>query len=167
MAFEIGLSLPFFLTPFKGAMEIVVRTLTGQTGMWCFVVEPDAAIDSVKKLIEEYEGIPPDQQRLSFAGNQLEDDRTLSSYNIIHESILDLVLRLRGMIKRFTSNDTSDPLVQFLLLSDDERTDAAIPTDQLRAKAKRGKYRAVSDVCVCQRLRHSKSGTLWYAVCLS
>ena len=77
-------------------MQIFVKTLTGP--VHSVVCYPDDTILSVKEQLEKkYEdGMPPNQQRLVYGGKNLDDERSLKDYNIIHNTTLHIVLRLRG-----------------------------------------------------------------------
>ena len=92
---HLGFSGPILKATCISGFYVAVKTLTGKS--ITVYIQPYDTVDDLKTKVQEIEGIPPDQQRFVFAGEQLEDDhKLLIDYNVQAGSTIHLILRLRG-----------------------------------------------------------------------
>jgi len=146
MASGIGARTPFLTVPstsfrppglnaalsVRGGMQLFVKTLTGKTVS--IEVEEGESIEDVKAKIAEKEGIPPEQQRLIFGGQQLQDSKTLDDYDVGDDATLHLVLRLRGGTRTSSSIDTLVGKGSFQVDEEFVRQNLVGLTDEARAQ---------------------------------
>jgi large subunit ribosomal protein L40e len=85
----------------QGSMQVLIKTMTGK--IFAIDTEASESIGELKSRVAEVEKIPIEQQRLIFNGRQLDDDRTLSDYDIQRGAQINLCLRLRGGMYHGTS----------------------------------------------------------------
>eukprot|EP00850_Spirogloea_muscicola_P021825 SM000263S09812 [mRNA] locus=s263:12363:13029:- [translate_table: standard] len=124
-----------------GGTTIKVKTLTGKEIE--IDIEPTDTIERIKERVEEKEGIPPIQQRLIFAGKQLNDDKTAKDYNIEGGSVLHLVLALRGGCVPGPRRNSTLPSREVVVLVDSENGGLS---SVLSAKSDRQRHPTVAEV---------------------
>lgn len=107
-------SLPLICDDFP----IQIRSLTGKETL--IKVHHKMRVSELKEMIEKQDQTPFDQQRLVYNGKQLEDERTLDYYNITQDTVVHIILRIRGGMFHETSARKDFELVQWTLESIEE-----------------------------------------------